>query len=670
MVYHVGQTFGNYRLIQLLGGGGFADVYLGEHRYLHSYAALKVLRASLSKKEAEVFLAEAQTLVRLKHPNIVRVLEYSVEQRTPVLVMDYAQNGTIRELHPRGTSVSLATTVSYVKQVAAALQYAHDHNIIHRDVKPGNLLLDADHHLLLSDFGLALFSPSSQQLSTQEMAGTVPYMAPEQLRGKPCFASDQYALGIVTYELLCGKRPFEGDFWQIITQHQQATPPSPRETRPDLPAGIDAVIAQVLAKDPKRRFGCVQAFADALEQVYLSSSIAQKKQAILSPAMLEKHSGATWIQAQPPVSEASGPAHAEERFVPHLSRRAMIAGLTGLVLVGGGVGDVLFWRQPSRLFASSGATSSKSIHSVLPTPTPTQPPIGTLVFTYRRHTDYIYTVQWSSDDKRIVSASQDKTVQVWNALDGGNFLIYKGHTMRANEAVWSPGDSLIASAASDPSVQIWRSTNGSRIYTYTGHTAEVYTAKWSPDGKRIASGGLDETVQIWNASDGGNLYTYKGHSSTVNKVSWSPDGKRIASASADQTVQVWDAVDGANAYIYRGHTASVNMVAWSPDGQRIVSVGGDNTVHVWNASDGGNIFIYTGHKAPVNAAAWSPDGKRIASASIDKTVQIWDSSDGTNIFTYTGHRGGVFGVAWSHDGKYIASSGDNQDLTVQVWQAG
>src|SRR5713226_6106899 len=99
MVYHVGQMFGNYRLIQFLGSGGFADVYLGEHRYLHSYAALKVLRASLSQKEAEVFLAEAQTLARLKHPNIVRVLEYSVEQRTPVLVMDYAQNGAVRELY-------------------------------------------------------------------------------------------------------------------------------------------------------------------------------------------------------------------------------------------------------------------------------------------------------------------------------------------------------------------------------------------------------------------------------------------------------------------------------------------------------------------------------------------------------------------------------------------
>src|SRR5947209_9559469 len=197
MANRVGQQLGNYRLLRLLGRGGFAEVYLAQHVYLQRRVALKVLHTSLSDEDVEPFLAEAQTLARLAHPNIVSVFDFAVEDATPFLVMDYAPRGTLRQMHPRGSCLSLATTASYVKQVAAALQYAHNHQVIHRDVKPENMLRGSQQEILLSDFGLALFAPSPEQVSTQEMAGTLPYMAPEQIRGKPEFASDQYSLGIV-----------------------------------------------------------------------------------------------------------------------------------------------------------------------------------------------------------------------------------------------------------------------------------------------------------------------------------------------------------------------------------------------------------------------------------------------------------------------------------------
>src|SRR5437016_2409234 len=168
MSYRLGQQVGNYRLVRQLGRGGFAEVYLGEHRYLKSYAALKVLQVSLADEDVQRFRSEAQTLVRLRHPNIVRVLDYDVDRGTPVLVMDYASGGTIRQRHPRNSILSLAMTIAYVKQVAAALQYAHDRYIIHRDVKPENILLGPDSTLLLSDFGLALFSPTPELLSSQD----------------------------------------------------------------------------------------------------------------------------------------------------------------------------------------------------------------------------------------------------------------------------------------------------------------------------------------------------------------------------------------------------------------------------------------------------------------------------------------------------------------------
>ncbi len=164
MTYQVGQQLGNYRLLRSLGRGAFAEVYLGEHLYLKRYAALKVLHTSLEDEEVERFLTEGQTLAQLTHPNIVRVLEYFVEQGTPVLVMDYAPRGTLRQYHPSGSLLSLETTVAFTKQIAAALQYAHNRNVIHRDIKPENMLLGANQNVILSDFGIALFSPSPQLL--------------------------------------------------------------------------------------------------------------------------------------------------------------------------------------------------------------------------------------------------------------------------------------------------------------------------------------------------------------------------------------------------------------------------------------------------------------------------------------------------------------------------
>jgi serine/threonine protein kinase len=269
-----GHQLGNYRLVRHLGHGGYAEVYLGEHLYLKSEAALKVLRTSPKDEEMERFLKEAQTLVGLRHPNIVRVLEFGVEGDIPFLVIDYAPGGTVRNRYPTESRLPIATTVAYVKQVAAALQYAHNRGIIHRDVKPENILLDFDQHILLSDFGLALFAPSPDLLSTQEGAGTALYISPEQLQGKPTFASDQYSLGIVTYEWLGGKRPFKGNYWALINQHMHVAPAPLRQICPELPAAVETVVLRALAKDPQQRFVSVQAYAFALERASRENTVA------------------------------------------------------------------------------------------------------------------------------------------------------------------------------------------------------------------------------------------------------------------------------------------------------------------------------------------------------------------------------------------------------------
>ena len=261
MTNRVGESIGNYELVQLLGQGGQASVYLGKHRYLNSYVALKVLHTRIAAGNEPQFLSEAQRLVDLQHPHIVRLLDFVIENGTPVLIMDYAPNGSLRHQYPARTQVPLPLVVEAVTQIAAALQYAHNHHVVHRDVKPENILLGADDRLLLSDFGLSLLTPSSQALSTQDPAGTPRYMAPEQLRGKPCFASDQYALAVMAYEWLCGDLPFRGTMWEIWHHHLYTDPPPLHTLCPELPLMLEQVLLRALAKQPQDRFVSIQAFA-------------------------------------------------------------------------------------------------------------------------------------------------------------------------------------------------------------------------------------------------------------------------------------------------------------------------------------------------------------------------------------------------------------------------
>ncbi|GCE05478.1 protein kinase domain-containing protein [Dictyobacter aurantiacus] len=266
MADYVGQQFGPYHLLRLLGQGGFADVYLGEHIHVGSMAAIKILYARLIDEYHERFLNEARTLARLSHPHIVRMHDFGIKDGIPFLIMEYAPHGTLRQQHPSRTKVPLSTVVNYVNQIADGLQCAHDQNLIHRDLKPSNVLIGQKNNLLLSDFGVALIAQTTYSQSIEKsVVGTIAYVAPEQLQGRPQLASDQYSLGVMTYEWLCGTRPFLGTVIEMWAQHQSAVPAPLRQYVPDLPPEVEQVVLTALAKDPGQRFANVRAFANALE---------------------------------------------------------------------------------------------------------------------------------------------------------------------------------------------------------------------------------------------------------------------------------------------------------------------------------------------------------------------------------------------------------------------
>ena len=711
----VGEHFGNYRLVRLLGAGGFAEVYLGEHVYLNTQAAIKVLQTRLEAEEQEHFLNEARIIARLVYPHIVRVLDFGVEREIPYLVMDYAPNGTLRQRFPRGVHISPATILPYIKQVASALDYAHAQHLIHRDIKPENMLLNGNDEVVLSDFGIALIIQSTRFGSTQDVYGTATYMAPEQIQGKAEPATDQYALGTVIYEWLSGEPPFQGSFSELCSQHLFASPPPLYEKVPGISPAIEAVVEKTLAKDPQERYPTVEAMASAFED---ACSLLESADSIQSPeagvaasdsepeltmrrpgaSALKPSTGVPLAPTSNTAGASSSATHSGENVAypatqhapvppselpalpelpsakdaeqPRISRRKLLVGLGAAGIAAAAGGSI--WYLVAR--EQGASTSSTTRFTAPPSPTPSTTAIveGSTIFTYRGHSDTVYAVSWSPNGQYIASGSGDTTVQVWGIAEENPLLYtYHGHAGLFNTVYavgWASNGRSIASGGADKTVQVWDAATGNRLLTYRGHMARVLALAWAPDNQFIASAGADNTVQVWDATTGVPLYIYHGHIDTIYTLAWSPDGRYLASGSADKTVQVWNAATGIPLTMYHGNAATVYALSWSPDGMNIASAGADRTVQVWDAATGKDIYAYHGHTGlsnVISALSWSPNGKRIASGSTDKTVQVWDATTGGHAYIYHGHTDTIYVVGWSPDGQHIASGG--ADKTVKVW---
>ncbi len=712
--------FGDYELHEEIARGGMGVVFKARQISLNRPVALKMILKGELANAADVqrFRDEAEAAAKLDHPNIVPIYEIGVHEGQQYFSMKLIGPGQ------RRADLGMKETARVMVLTARAVHHAHQRGILHRDLKPGNILFDENGAPHVADFGLAKrVGGDSGMTRTGAIVGTPSYMAPEQARAEKVLttAVDVYSLGAILYEWLTGQPPFRGeDVLATLYAVASDDPPRPATLNPSIDRDLETIALKCLHKDPNKRYESAAALADDLER---------------------------WLRGEPIAARRAGSV---ERLVKWVRRRPAAAALIGVsvlalaaLLAGGMAFNLRLQEQVDTAWANQYVAhmsrvendwENSDINRILDT-LDIYRPSGLAATsrkdvrgwewyfqerlaqqelrTLRGHKGMVFAVTFSPDGAQLASASDDGTIKLWDPASGNVIRTIQSDPKWAadlaagklvsppvpvNSVAFSPDGKRLVTGHPFGKVMLWDAADGSELRTLTGDAVSGRSVVFSPDGRRVAAQ-WGTTVQIWDAAHGRALRNLR--SFWPYCVAFSPDGRFLVTAGGYEDAKgregvllfdlVGNAKDAKEPRGFKGHTKTVMSAAFSPDGTRLATASWDGTVKVWDVADGKELRTLTGHVKPVTSVAFSPDGTRLASVGTDRTVRLWDAGTGQLIKIYRGHRnnayrawhdelvGGVEGfqgnfqnavysVAFSPDGTRLASAG--VDGTVKIWDAG
>jgi eukaryotic-like serine/threonine-protein kinase len=691
---------GRFEVVEDLGSGGFGFVIRARDRLLGREVALKMPLPErvLAPGDVDRFLREARAAARLDHPHIVRV--FDAGELGPLgyfIASEFCPGPNLRRwLKSRNQPVPAGLAARWMAAIADAVQHAHDRGILHRDIKPDNVILtgaSATESVIprLTDFGLAKFDEEGgNETRSEARLGTPHYMAPEQAagrRGEVGPATDVYALGATLYEILTGRPPLRGETdAETLRLILESEPVAPRSLRPGLPRDLETICLKCLHKEPARRYGTAAGLHDDLRRFLEGRPIRARRTSAAERALqwCRRNTAVAGLMVAVFVLLAAVAGVASVGYVREAAARALAEAAEGKAEGEADRAHAAEHEIRRQWYAASvnlmqPAWDAGHIGRLRELLTATQGyhDRGFEWYYWRRlchlersdligHRASVRSVAWSPDGARLATASWDGTARVWDA-GGREMLSLHGHQGQVNSVAWSPDGTRLATAGWDGTARIWDAARGRALRRLDGHTGRVWSVTWSPAGTWLATGGEDATARIWDAFGGCERLVLKGHAGDVVCTAWSPDGTLLATGSADGSARIWDLSNGREPLILDGPAGWVNSVAWSPDGTRLATGGRDGRVKVWEAASGREVLVLEGHAGWIHCVTWSPDGKLLATGNSDGTARVWDAAIGRELLILKGHPCQVNCLSWSPDGTLLAVG--SADGTSKLWYA-